>query len=450
MTRDAVGTARLRAPGTHRGRAQLSVSQAVAMLVGVVIGIGVFKTPALVAANVESPAEFLGLWVAGGVLTVAGALCYAELASHHPDVGGEYHFLRRAYGEFTAFLFAFGRMAVMQTGALAAVAFAFGDYASTIAPIGGVGPALYAALAVVALTALQLFGTEASGRWQLALTILTMAALLLVTAAAASADAPVGAAVPASTPPAEAAAGLALVFILLSYGGWNEAAYLAGELHEARRNMARVLTLGSLVVLVLYLAFNGALLYAFGLDGLRGAKTVLEGPVADVFGAAGTTVVALVVCAAAISTMNATIFTGARSIYALGRDFPLFAALGRTAPGTSDPVNALLLQGALALVLVAFAAGARDGFQALVEFTAPVFWTFLLLVGASLFVFRVRDGGTGDGFRVPLYPLTPLLFCATCLYLIWSSLAYTGIGALVGVALMVAAVPVYWLGRKAV
>ncbi len=426
---------------------RLSVLEASAMLVGVVVGIGIFKAPPLVAANVSTSAEFIALWIAGGALMIIGALCYAELGSRHPETGGEYHYLSRAYGDLTGFLFGFGRMAVMQSGALAAVAYAFGDYANTILPLGASGAALHAGFAILILTGLQLFGTAISGRSQLALTILTIGALLLVTAAAYAAETPLSAsAAPQGT--AQSAAGLALVFILLTYGGWNEAAYLSGELHQPRRNMERVLLIGTCTILALYLALNGALLYAFGLDGLRQSKTILEGPVADVFGPTGTLVVALVVCAAAISTMNATIFTGARSILALGRDFAPFAVLGRVNRRSSAPVNALLIQCAIALALIAFAASARDGFQALVEYTAPVFWTFLLLVGLSLFLFRRSEHPAHGGFRVPLYPLPPLIFCATCLYLIWSSLAYTGTGALVGVAIMAVAFPVYWLGRR--
>ena len=429
-------------------RPTLSVLQASAMLVGVVVGIGIFRTPPVVAANVAGPSEFLALWVAGGLLMIIGALCYAELGSAYPNSGGEYHYLHRAYGRFPSFLFAFGRMTVMQTGALAAVAFAYGDYANVLLPLGDYGSAIHAASCIVLFTVLQLFGTNITGKSQLTLTILTIGTLFLVIGAAFFAE-------PAAiTPQSEAvssapttSAGLALVFILLTYGGWNEAAYLSGEVKDARRNMVRVLLLGTVFILALYFVYNSALLYIFGFDGLRETRTIIEGPIADVFGTVGTTVIALIICAAAISTINATIFTGARSMYALGQDFPLFSPLGRLSGTNATPTTALLVQCAIALLLVVAGAGARDGFKAMVEYTAPTFWAFLFLIGLSVILFRHREPGRPESFRVPLYPLPPLIFCAMCIYLFYSSVVYTGKGALVGLAILAAGVPVYLIGR---
>ena len=406
---------------TGRRRPTLSVLHAAAMLVGVVVGIGIFRTPPLVAANVAGPAEFLGLWVVGGLLMIIGALCYAELGSAYPSSGGEYHYLYRAYGRFPSFLFAFGRMTVMQTGALAAVAFAYGDYANVLVPLGGYGSAIHAASCIVFFTVLQLMGTAMSGKSQLTLTILTLATLAVVIVAAFFAEPVRTVAEAAPAPTGSAAPGLALVFILLTYGGWNEAAYLSGEVRDPRRNMVRVLLLGTVFILALYFIYNSALLYIFGFEGLRETKTIIEGPIADVFGPIGTVVIALIICAAAISTINATIFTGARSMYALGKNFPLFAPLGRLSEGNATPVNALLVQAAIALALVAGGASVRDGFKAMVEYTAPTFWAFLFLVGLSVFLFRRRDPARAQTFRAPLYPLPPLIFCAMCAYLFYSS-----------------------------
>lgn len=428
-------------------RPTLSVLQASAMLVGVVVGIGIFRTPPVVAANVSGPAELILLWIAGGILMIVGALCYAELGSKYPNSGGEYHYLHRAYGRFPSFLFAFGRMTVMQTGALAAVAFAYGDYANVILPLGDYGSPIHAISCVVLFTVLQLFGTNITGRSQLTLTVLTVGTLLLVVGAAFLGEPGTAAPAEASGAPVSSSAGLALVFILLTYGGWNEAAYLSGEVKDPRRNMARVLLLGTAFILALYVIYNSALLYIFGFEGLRQSTTIVEGPIADAFGTVGTVVIALIICAAAVSTINATIFTGARSMYALGQDFPLFSALGRLSGPKATPRNALLVQCAIAIALIVAGAGARDGFKAMVEYTAPTFWAFLFFVGLALFQFRSRDPGHPEAFRVPLYPLPPLIFCAMCAYLFYSSVMYTGIGALVGLAILAAGVPVYWLGR---
>ena len=425
-------------------RKTLTVLQAGAVLVGVVVGIGIFRVPPVVAANVSSEAAYLGMWLIGGAVTLIGALCYAELGSAFPHVGGEYHYLREAYGPALGFLFAWGRMAVMQSGSIAAVAFVFGDYATYLVPAGASGPALHAASAIIVLSALQLRGTELSSRAQLVLTIATVVAISFVAViglAAGSLPAP------APSTVGNRSAGLALVFILLTYGGWSEAAYLSGEVRDVKRDIPRALILGTAAVTILYLFVNYAFVRAFGLEGLRQSNAVAADLVKLVAGEGAAAVVAGIVCIASLSTLNATIFTGARSIFALGRSFAPFAVLGEHGPGGRSPRNALIVQAAITIGLVVLGAFARDGFQSMVEYTAPVFWTFLLLVGISLFVFRSRDPERAIPFRVPLYPLTPLLFCATSAYLLYASLAYTGVGALLSLGLLAAGIPIYLLGR---
>lgn len=161
-------------------RKTITVVQASAVLIGVVVGTGILRTPPVVAANVSSETECLGLWVLGGLITLIGALCYAELGSAFPHVGGEYHYLRKAFGPALGFLFAWGRMTVVQSGSIAAVAYVYGDYATYLVPAGAMGPALHAASAILALSALQLRGTELSSAAQLVLTIATVAAVSLV------------------------------------------------------------------------------------------------------------------------------------------------------------------------------------------------------------------------------------------------------------------------------
>ncbi len=415
------------------------------MLVGVVVGIGIFRTPPVVAANVPSEAAFLGLWLLGGVVTLIGALCYAELGSAYPHVGGEYHFLRKAYGPGLSFLFAWGRMAVMQSGSIAAVAFVYGDYAAFLIPAGPSGSAVHAALAIIVLSVLQLRGTELTSRAQVGLTIATIAVVSLVAVIGLAATPQ---AAPKPPAPSTGAAGLAMVFILLTYGGWTEAAYLSGEVRDAKRDIPRALIFGTVAVTALYLFANYGYLRAFGLEGLRHTDAVAADLVALAFGEVGAAAVAGIVCVTSLSTLNATILTGARSIFALGRSFAPFAVLGENSAGGRSPRNALITQAVIAIALVVFGAFARSGFETMVEYTAPVFWTFLLLVGISLFVLRRRDPARAIPFRVPLYPVTPLLFCATSLYLLYSSLAYTGLGALIGVTIFLVGIPIYLFGRR--
>ncbi len=419
----------------------LSVFDAVTIMVGIVVGIGIFKTPSLVAANVDSDAAFLGVWAAGGLVTLIGALCYAELAAAHPHAGGEYHFLGRAYGRPVAVLFGWARGSVIQTGAIAAVAFVLGDYAAQIVPIGPYGPAVYAALAIAILTALNVAGTVQSKTLQIGVTFIEVgliAAIILWGLIGSAGEAAI--ATPTTTPES-AALGLAMIFVLLTYGGWNEAAYLSGELKDPARSMARVLVIGTAVLVALYLMANAALLAILGLQGLRGSQAVATDMMRAVAGETGAMVVSVAIVVAALSTLNATIFTGARVYFAMARDITLLPRVGEWDQRGRAPANGLLAQGAVALLLVALGAASRDGFQAMVDYSAPVFWAFLLLVGLALPILRWREPDRVLPFKVPLYPLTPALFCLSCLYMLHASLAYTGNGALIGLGVVLAGLP---------
>ena len=435
-------------------RPLLSVGDGVFLTVGMVVGVGIFKLPSLVAGNTSSPTLFLLLWVLGGIVSLCGALVYAELAARHAETGGEYVFLQRGLGNGAAFLFAWSRMTVIQTGAIAAVAFAFGEYASQIAPLGKHSTALWAAIAVAALTGLNLAGTWQSKTAQ-KVTQIALIAVLVVLALVAFTASPPPREIAQSAPVANAF-GLAMIFVLFTFGGWNEAAYLSGELHEARRNMVRVLVWGILAVTALYLLVNAAYLFALGLQGIRGSSAVAADAMRMAVGDKGAAVVALIVCVSALTTMNAAIFTGARTNWALGRDYPLFSGLGAWRETGSTPANSLLLQGAIALVLIGAGSATPDGFGAMVAYTAPVFWTFFLLTGATLFVFRAR-GGEAPAFRVPLYPVVPLAFLAMCAFMLWSAVDYIrnpvygpkfGVMVVAGLVVMAIGIPLYFLARR--
>jgi amino acid transporter len=437
-------------------RKTLSLFDACALIVGIMLGAGIFRAPAIVATQVQSETVFMLLWLAGGLISIAGALCYAELASRFPHAGGEYRFLRLAYGEQLAFMFAWSRMSVVQSGAIAALAFVFADYASRLVPLGTHGTALYAGMIVAIVTVLNASGTS-RGKWlQNVLTIALAGAIAVIVAAGLVSDVPRAAAPNPVTPePTVAFTGLAVIFVMLTYGGWNEAAYLGGELKELRRNIVRALAIGIVVVTAIYLAMNFAYLRVLGLEGLRGARAPAADLVQAVFGAANAAVVSLLVMAASAATLNATVFTGARTNYAFGCDQPLFAFLGHWHGGANAPLRGLLWQGAIALVMVLLAATTPDGFETLVAYTAPAFWLFFLLIGVALFVLRRQVPNDGAHFRVPLFPLPPLVFCAACAYMLVSSIDYaltvetTGsLGARLGLGVLALGIPLMIVSRR--
>lgn len=434
----------------------LTLGDAVAMIVGIVIGVGIFRAPAIVAGSVADAGVFFALWITGGVISLIGALCYAELGSAYPNAGGEYFFLRRAYGGALGFLFAWARMTVIQTGAIAAIAFVIGDYASQLWPLGDKSSAIYAAVAIALITGLNIMGTT-QGKWlQNVLTaVLALSMLGVVVAGLTAAPAAVHAAVPASEPGAPLFSGLALIFILLTYGGWNEAAYLTGEMRDAKRGIVRALVMGIIIITLLYLLINLAYFNVLGLAGIRDSKAVATDLMQATWGSAGAIVLGAAVVAAALSTLNATVFTGARTNYALGRDYSWLSFMGRWNERSDSPVGALLVQGAIAMLLVLLASYTPDGFKTLVAYTAPAFWLFFLLTGISLFVLRRKPPVNADPFRVPLYPVTPLVFCAMCIYMLYSSVGYAmsldsgSIGATVGIGVLLAGLPLMYFARAA-
>lgn len=239
-----------------------------------------------------------------------------------------------------------------------------------------------------------------------------------------------------------------MIFVLLTYGGWNETSYLSGELKNVKQNMIRVLAIGIGVITLIYVSVNYAYLHVLGLEGLRASEAVGADLTAAILGSEGAVFLSLIVIIAALSTANATIITGARTNYALGRDFSLLRFLGVWDARHNTPVNALLVQGAIAMLLVFLGTFTEESVSTMVDYTAPVFWFFLMMTGISLFVFRYKNYEKELPYSVPFYPVTPILFILTTLYMLYSALAFTGIGALAGVGILLAGIPVLYFARK--
>jgi len=421
-------------------RKTLSVFDAVAITTGVVIGTGIFKTPSIVAANSENGWVVLLIWLLGGFISFIGALCYAELTTTFPHTGGEYHYLTLAFGRTPSFLFAWARMTVIQTGSIAMLAFLIGDYASEVFSLGAYSASLYAGLTIIILTVINIAGISQGKRMQnMLITIIIFGLFSVAAAGFFLTSTPIN--MGAFSLPTKAALGRAMIFILLTYGGWNEAAYLSAEVHDVQRSMIRVLYYSIGLITAVYMITNFVFLKGLGLSAMSGSEVVAADLMRKVLGEWGAKFISLLIVIAALGTMNAVIITGSRTNYALGQDFALFNFLGHWQERRGTPVNALLIQVIIALALVILGTGTRGGFVMMVEYTAPVFWFFFLLVGISLFVLRQKERNIYRPFKVPLYPLTPILFCGVCVYMLHSSLSYTGKGALLGLIVLAAGIP---------
>lgn len=426
----------------------LGTVDAVALIVGIVIGAGVFKTPSLVALNTGNDLLFLLTWLLGGCVSLIGALNYAELCATYPHTGGDYHFLYRAYGRPLAFLFAWTRMVVIQTGSIALLAFIFGDYASQFYRIGAYSEGIYALAIVVILTFINIMGITFGATAQKLFTLLEVSGILLIIIVGLfftpSAEAP-----PLQTRIAPSSSlGMAMVFVLLTFGGWNEAAYISAELKTGAKGMAKAMIWSILIITLVYLMINYTYIHVLGHERMAASSAVAADLMRLVWGEKAAKFIGLLVAISALTSANATIITGARSNYALGQDFPIFKGMSQWNHRTSSPITALLIQGLIAIILIGLGLLTRKGFETIVDYTAPVFWFFFLLIGLAVFILRKKDPDRLRPFKVPFYPILPALFCLSSALLLYSSLAYTGIGALFGVMILLIGFVVFIFLRR--
>lgn len=401
-------------------RRELGLFDSICIIVGIIVGCGIFQTPSVVAGCVPGAWGVIGVWVAGGLFSLAGALTYAELAAAWPRQGGEYVYLREAYGGWAGYLFGWGQMFVILPAGIASVSFAFADYAGRLAGLPPAAGRFVAAGAIAALTAVNMAGIR-EGKWtQNVLTVAKAGGLLAVGAVAFLGPGP---AAPGGGPERLTAGGLglALILVLFTYGGWSEIAFVAAEVRDPRRNFVRAMAGGIGAVTALYALVNGAFLLALGQGRMAASKAVAVDTVAAAFPAWAERAVAALVCVSALGAANGLIFTGSRVSYAMGAGHPSLRLLGGWSGRRGGPLAALALQGALSMGLVL----ALGSFVEAVTYSAPVVWAFYLAAGAALFVLRRRHPAAERPYRVAGYPVTPLLFCASCAFLCYSSVAYS-------------------------
>ena len=421
-------------------RRHLGVRHAMSVCVGMVIGAGIFRTSPNVAGNLMHSAPLFAAWAAGGVLSLLGALCFAEMAAAFPNAGGDYSFLARAYGRRVALFFAWSRFAVIHTGSMALLAFVFGDYLSQLINFGPWTSPVFGSIVVVTLIWVNLRGIHLGVGTQLGLMTLVLFGLSCVVLGGLWQwlhGVPPLTDLAASAAPADRTSfGTAMVFVLLAYGGWSDAATLSAEMRDERRGIVLALIGGMSIVAVLYLGANWGYVRVLGLDGLAASQA----PAADVmriaFGRPGEILIVFTVATASVSVMNALLIVGARTTFAAARDLARLPHLGQWDVRRGTPAHAMVAMGFMALLLIGFGSLTRGGFATMVDYLAPVYWFFLSLSGVAVMVLRWRYPGTPRPFRVPGYPVTPVLFVLSSLYTLYASLAYVQVGALVGVGVL--------------
>jgi len=424
---------------------ELSLFDSTCLIVGIIIGAGIYQMAPDIAKGAFCWWGVLAIWVVGGLLSLCGALGYAELATAYPREGGDYVYLSRAYGRWAGFLFGWIQLAVVRPGDIAVMAFVFATYgraiydplASTAFPYG---QQVYAILAVVLLTAINILGVR-QGKWtQNLLTTVKALGLLAIVGVALAAPRQSGTA-PSFDPLPPS---LALIFVLFTFGGWNEMAYVAAEVKNPRRNIVRALVLGTVAVTVLYLMVNGAFLYTLGYAGTATSQAVAADAVSTLFPDVGGRLISALVCISALGAANGLIFAGARISYAVGAEHRAFRILGRWHARTGTPVWALLVQGTIAVGLILL----LGSFVNAILYTAAAVYTFYLATSLAVIVLRFKEPHVERPYRVTGYPVTTILFCAVCAFLIYSAVIYKPWIAAASCIILPLGLPIYWLSKR--
>lgn len=402
-------------------RRMLSFFDSTCMIVGIIIGAGIYQMAPDIARGAGSWPHLLALWIIGGLLSFCGALSYAELATAYPEsTGGDYVYLSKAYGRFAGFLFGWTQLVIVRPGDIAVMAFAFATYGRRIWDPLTSHPQwsqrLFAAAAVLVLTLINIIGVR-QGKWtQNLLTLIKVLGLVLIIGAAATV--PAGAQHSGQAEPIPW--GLALIFVLFTYGGWNEMAYVAAEIRNPRKNIVLAMAVGMATVMLIYLLVNAAFLRVLRFEGLAAS----DAPATDMFSRllplSGARLISALVCISALGVVNGQIFTGARITYALGSELPLFRFLGRWNRQTGTPAGALAVQGAIALCLILLFGGYVDA----ILYTAAAVYAFYMATSLSVIVLRFKEPQVRRSYKVIGYPITPLVFSAVCGFLIYNSLSY--------------------------
>jgi APA family basic amino acid/polyamine antiporter len=415
---------------------RLGVFDATMIVMGGIIGAGIFVNPSVVARQVHTSTLILGAWVIGGVIALIGAFVYAELAVRQPRVGGQYAYLREAYHPIVAFLYGWTLLLVVQTGGMAGAAIIFGRYFRELTGLG-VPEQAVAAIALGILTAINCLGIRAGSNVQSALMLTKLGAIVMLIGVGWLAVAPASAAVtalPAAAPTGEWR-GLfaAMVPVLFAYGGWQTASFVTGEMRDPRRDLPRGLFIGVAGVILVYVLVTFVCLRALGPAGLAQTTTPASEVMRRVLGGRGAQLIACGIAISTVGFLSQSILTAPRVYYAMARDGVFFKAVGQVSERTRVPVNAIILQGIWAIVVAL-----TGKYDQILNYVVTIDVLFFGLTAMTLFVFRRRKDAEPEGHfvRVPGHPFTTALFVLACWSLVISTLVAAPSNAGIGVAVL--------------
>ena len=435
-----LGMTELDAPKPRR---QLGLFDAIMIVMGGIVGAGIFANPSEVAHRVHTPFLILGVWVLGGFIAMCGAFIWAELATRLPATGGQYLYLREAYHPSVAFMYGWGLLLVTQTGGMAAVAVIFSSYFRALTGVAW-NDSVIAAAVLLILTGINCLGARAGSNVQSALMLLkigAIAALVILGFALGGGSLKSG---PLLAQPVSLgllkSVGAAMVPIAFTYGGWQTATFVAGEMRNAQRDLSRGLLLGVAAVVGLYLAVNLACLRVLGPTGLDATTTPASDVMRIALGERGAQWIAVGIAISTLGFLSQSMLTGPRVYYAMARDRLFFESVGKLSRRSRAPVVAIVLQGLAAIIITC-----SGTYGEILNFAITVDFIFFGMTAASLFILRRRQVGSESGiYRAPGHPFTTILFVLSCAGIVGSAIIAAPANSATALCIMLAALPVYY------
>ena len=429
---------------TPQLRRQLGFFDATMIVMGGIVGSGIFINPYVVALQVHTPLLILGVWVIGGAMAMAGAFIWAELATRLPASGGQYVFLREAYHPSVAFVYGWVLLLVTQTGGMAAVAVTFARYYREIAGRSG-GEQAIAAAALLGLTAINCLGVRAGSNVQSTMMLLKSGAIVALVVLGIVLGGGAVHPLPLLGRPVSfgllRAIGAAMIPVAFAYGGWQTSTFVAGEMRNPRRDLSRGLVVGVSGVIVLYLTVNFVCLRVLGPAGLAATRAPASAVMHAALGERGARWIAIGIAVSTLGFLSQGILTAPRVYYTMARDGLFFQSVGWLSPRSGAPVVAILLQGVLATIIAV-----SGRYEQILNYVVSVDFISFALTAGALFVFRHREGARREQgiFRAPGHPYSTAAFVAVCVAIVASTVAAYPANSAIGLTILAAGIPVYW------
>ena len=418
---------------------RLGPFDATMIVMGGIIGSGIFINPYVVARQVHTPALIVGAWAAGGVIALLGAFAYAELAALRPEVGGQYAYLRDAYHPAVAFLYGWGLLLVIQTGGMAAVAATFGKYFVELTGTRA-GDVVVAVIALAALTIINCFGVRSGSNTQSVLMLLKLAAIATLIVAGFSYR---GGQQPSAVPVPSTLLGFAaaLTPVMFAYGGWQTASFVSGEMKRPERDLTIGLLLGVAGVITVYLLVNVVCIRVLGAAGLAATATPASSVMRTVLGERGARLIAMGIAVSALGFLSQSMLTAPRVYYAMAADGVFFRAVARVNEKTHVPIVAIVLQGVVAIIITL-----SGTYEQILSYVVSVDFIFFGLTGLSIFIFRRRLPPAA--FRTPGHPVTTAIFVAACWTVVIATIARNPVNSAIGIGILAVGLIAYKFWRR--